>query len=263
MTAQLHDFSLEVARSASKGLSYSRRGSGASILLVHGWCLNRNLWMYLEHSLVEAGFDVVAVDLAGFGSSADLAGPYGLERHASDLVALCKELDLTGVTAVGFAYGAAVLMSLEDDSRFAGLVCIGTPSAAQAPYGKMRTAMLRDWPRFASRSARAICAREQSEETLAWLAGMFVSTRLRTAIDGVESLAEFEPLGPAQQWSVPSLFVHGVDDTIVPPAVSRECATTFTGAELKLIPDCGHLVILDQPYVLSNVVIEFATRVGP
>jgi len=252
----------DIRWSESTGLCYSRRGAGNIVLLVHGWCLSKELWQYLERDLVEQGHDVIAVDLAGFGASGELSGPYGFDRHAADLEALAEELSLTSVTAVGFAFGAGVLMSLLDDSRFAGLVCIGAPSAAGAPYDKMRRAMLRDWPRFADNSATAIVAREHSPQTLRWLGDMFGATRLPVAIAGAETLAGFEPLEVEQHWRVPSLFLHGADDTIVSAEISTGCATRFGGAEAVFIPDSGHLVPIDQPERLRDEIVAFVARVA-
>ena len=213
--------------------------------------------MYQEHTLIAAGFEVVSVDLAGYGESRGLGGPLTLERHGADLADLLEELDITA-TVVGFAFGAAVLMSLPDYGRITGIVAIGVPSAAGAPYPKMRSAMLRDWPVFAERSAGAICGRDHSPAALRWLGGIFAATPLNSALAGVDVLSQFEPLELEQCWTVPSLFLHGADDTIVSPDVSRAAAEKFTGATLDVIEDSGHFIPWDQPAVLSARIMEFA-----
>lgn len=248
-------------QSSDRGLTYERRGSGPVVVLVHGWCLDRTVWMYLSHELVDRGFEVVAVDLAGYGDSRRLAGPFPLSRHGDDVAALLDELGVREVVVVGFAFGAAVLLNLSRYGRVGGIVSIGIPSAAGAPYLKMRKAMLRDWPLFASRSAGAICGREQSEAALAWLGGVFARTPLPSAIAGVEALAEFEPLEVTQAWDCPSLFVHGRQDAIVDSAVSIGAVSRFSGARLLLVGDSGHFVPWDQPSVLADSVIEFSRSV--
>jgi pimeloyl-ACP methyl ester carboxylesterase len=103
----------------------------------------------------------------------------------------------------------------------------------------MRTAMLRDWPQFAQRSARAICATGQSEASLQWLAGVFGATPLSSALAGVDVLATFEPLELDQRWTVPSLFVHGTEDATVKSEVSAQCVDHFENAELRPVADWG------------------------
>ncbi|MEW1823110.1 alpha/beta hydrolase [Arthrobacter sp. NPDC080031] len=245
-------------RRARSGLVYGQRGTGPAVLLVHGWCLDRTAWLYLEQDLVDAGYEVITPALAGYGASSDVAGPYTLSRHAGDMKDLLDELDLNGVTVVGFALGAAVLLSLEDYARVGGIVSIGVPTAAGAPYDRMRRAIKRDWPLFAQRSVTTICHRKQSDATLAWLGHMYGSTRLDAAIAGTELLAEFEPTTVSQRWTVPSTFIHGANDTIVSTEVSAECVRLFEGAELVILDDCGHYVPLDQKDALLAEVIRRA-----
>ena len=250
--------SASVRGMSSQGLVYQRRGQGKPIVLLHGWCLNRRLWTYLEEALIDR-FEVLTPDLAGFGESAGLAGPYTLERYAADVGAWLDEIDLTEATIVGFAFGAAVAMALaaRGSKRLARLVLIGVPSAHTAPYDKMPKAMRRDWPLFAQRSAEAICHKTLSEPSRDWLASMFGGTPLPVAVATCELLGKFDPLDMAAQVRVPSLLLHGDHDTIVPVEVSRACAERILNARLEIVPDSGHLVVIDQKELLASLVSDF------
>lgn len=246
---------------SSQGIVYQRRGQGKPIVLLHGWCLNRRLWTYLEEALI-GRFEVLTPDLAGFGESSALAGPYTLERYAADVGALLDELNLTEVTIVGFAFGAAVAMALAARSpeRLARLVLIGLPSARTAPYGKMPKAMRCDWPLFAQRSAEAICYKPSSEPSRDWLAAMFGGTPLPVAVATCELLGKFDPVEIAAQVRVPSLLLHGDHDTIVPVEVSRACAERIPNARLEIVADSGHLVVMDQKESLASLVGNFVQQ---
>src|SRR3954468_21379603 len=115
-------------------LNHTRDGDGPPVVAVPGWCLDRRMWMYLEESLVDTGHEVLLPDLAGFGQSGALSGPYTLERHGADVADLLDETDLHDVVLVGFAFGAGVLMHLPRWDRVRGLVLIGSPSARHAAY---------------------------------------------------------------------------------------------------------------------------------
>lgn len=238
-------------------LTYHRHGHGRPIVLLHGWCLDRTVWMYQDVALAAAGHEVIAPDLAGFGDSRNLNAHDSLEDYGRDVADLVEELDLCGAVVVGFAFGAGVALAMPTYERVAGVVAIGTPSAAGAPYDRMRASMLRDWPRFADRSARAVCAQPQSEASLAWLGRIFAGTPLHSAISGVDILASYEPLERASDLPVPSLFVHGADDPIVSPEVSRGCADRFGGA-VHIVPDAGHFVPWDQPDAVTAAIETFA-----
>jgi non-heme chloroperoxidase len=236
-----------------RGLHYVRDGTGPAVLLVHGWCLSRRVWMYLEYGLIQSGHCVITPDLAGFGKSDSLDPRATLEEHAEDLVDLLDELDLEEATLVGFAFGAGVILSAPDYRRARALVSLAVPSASTAPYPRMRGAILKDWPGFASRSAEAILSQPASPETKDWLGRIFEGTTIKAAISGLNILAEFDPTALAQRWKVPAYFVHGAEDPIVPPLVSRQCAELF-GGEYVEIGASGHLVVIDQKQAVLDLV---------
>jgi non-heme chloroperoxidase len=240
------------------GLAFGRRGSGPTVVLVHGWCLNRTLWTYLEEQLVSVGLEVITPDLAGFGESAHLAGPYDLDRHAADVADLLDELEIADAVLVGFAFGAAVLMSLPRWHRVRSVALIGVPSAATSPYDRFPRAMRRDWPDFAAKSARAICRQPQSEATLAWLERMFGATRLPVALETVSVLGSFEPVPMAHQVPVPAVLVHGEHDDVVPVSVALKCAARMSDARVEVVEQSGHLVVLDQKEHLAELVSAIA-----
>jgi len=245
--------SVRVRRISRRGLHYGMDGTGPAVVLVHGWCLNRQVWMYLEQALVAGVRTVITPDLAGYGESADLAPRTSLADHAADLTDLLDELDLGAAVLVGFAFGAAVIFSAEDYRRAGALVSVAIPSASTAPYDRMRGAILKDWPRFAARSAQAIVPEQASAETKDWLSRMFGATSLASALAGLAILQDFEPAGLVKRWDVPAVFVHGSDDPIVPAAVSKQCADHF-GARYVEISSPAHLVVIDQKEAVHRVV---------
>src|SRR5580658_8253216 len=244
----------EVIRHTSRrGLRYGHDGTGPAVVLVHGWCLNRQVWMYLEQALVAGGRTVITPDLAGYGESAGLAPRTSLADHASDLTDLLDELDVERTVLVGFAFGAGVICSAEDYRRVGALVSVAIPSAGTAPYDRMRGSILKDWPRFAARSAQAIVPPETSAETKDWLSRMFGATGLASALAGLDILQSFEPRDMVKRWEVPAYFVHGSGDPIVPAAISKECADQFGGQYVE-VSSAAHLVVIDQKAAICTIV---------
>jgi len=75
-------------------IAYVRTGEGGyPLLLVHGWPETKRIWWRNIEPLAQAGFEVIAPDLRGFGDSG-LApdGFYDLAAHARDLRALVGEV---------------------------------------------------------------------------------------------------------------------------------------------------------------------------
>lgn len=53
--------------------------------------------------------------------------------------------------------------------------------------------------------------------------------------------------------AVPSLVAVGAQDLMTPPAMSREIAAAIPGAQLHVIPDCGHLPPIEQPAATARL----------
>jgi pimeloyl-ACP methyl ester carboxylesterase len=49
----------------------------------------------------------------------------------------------------------------------------------------------------------------------------------------------------------PTLVVCGADDQLAPPDRSREIASLVPGAELVLLPECGHMLTMEQPAAVN------------
>lgn len=86
-------------------LSYYDYGSGAPVVLMHGWPLSKEMWEYQVPALVAAGLRVIAYDRRGFGSSDKPWTGYDYDTLTDDLYAVITQLDLNDVTLVGFSMG--------------------------------------------------------------------------------------------------------------------------------------------------------------
>ena len=86
---------------------------GAPVLLVHGWPETARIWWRMIGPLAEAGFEVIAPDLRGFGRSD--VGPDNLHdvaSHALDLHALMNDLGHERYVVVGGDLGGPIIQDL-------------------------------------------------------------------------------------------------------------------------------------------------------
>jgi pimeloyl-ACP methyl ester carboxylesterase len=60
--------------------------------------------------------------------------------------------------------------------------------------------------------------------------------------------------------SVPTLVLVGDSDVLSPPDQSREIAAAIAGAELVVVPDCGHATTLEKPEAVNRAMIDWISR---
>ncbi len=97
--------SVGAENSGSIDLYYEDHGSGAPVVLIHGYPLSGRAWDKQVPVLLEAGHRVIAYDRRGFGRSSQPTAGYDYDTFAGDLRILIEELDLRDVTLVGHSMG--------------------------------------------------------------------------------------------------------------------------------------------------------------
>jgi pimeloyl-ACP methyl ester carboxylesterase len=85
-------------------------GSTHPVLAIHGVSSQRKLWAWLRAQAPEV--TVIAPDLRGRADSVGVPGPFGLARHADDLVAVLDRLGVDRVHVIGMSMGGFVGVQL-------------------------------------------------------------------------------------------------------------------------------------------------------
>ncbi len=114
-------------------IHYEVQGKGRPVLLLHGFIVNSTMWKRgaLITSLVEAGFEVINVDLRGNGLSdrPHALSAYENDAELKDVIALMKHLGHTKYDVVGYSRGAilvARLLTIDKNIKAAVMGGMGT-----------------------------------------------------------------------------------------------------------------------------------------
>jgi non-heme chloroperoxidase len=110
--------------SGSIVLYYEDHGSGAPVVLIHGYPLNGRAWDKQVSVLLDAHRRVITYDRRGFGKSSQPTSGYDYDTFAADLNALMEKLNLYDVTLVGHSMGTGEVV------RYLGTY--GSPRVARA-----------------------------------------------------------------------------------------------------------------------------------
>ena len=82
-----------------------------------------------------------------------------------------------------------------------------------------------------------------------------------TGIHGaVQGILTWEAYSRLDQIRVPTFVIHGESDRLVPSANAKIIADRIAGAELKLLPNAGHIFTTDQTEAAQEAILQFLIR---
>lgn len=91
-------------------ISFDNKGEGEpAIILVHGWSNTREIWDSQLPFFLEK-YQVIAVDLPGFGKSGNNRSDWSIASYGEDISNIIQELNLNKVVLVGFSLGAPIVI---------------------------------------------------------------------------------------------------------------------------------------------------------
>ena len=91
-------------------ISFDNKGEGEpAIILVHGWSNTRVIWD-AQVSHFSEKYQVIAVDLPGFGKSGNNRSEWTIASYGEDISTIIQQLNLKKVVLVGFSLGASIVI---------------------------------------------------------------------------------------------------------------------------------------------------------
>jgi pimeloyl-ACP methyl ester carboxylesterase len=262
-------------------MRYRRRGAGEPVLLLHG--IGRSLEDWNEQFDRLAGrFDLIAVDLPGFGWSSRSPGRTTLASLAAALPPLLSALGVPApVHVVGNSLGGAVAMRLAADrpdvvhslvlansAGFGREVTIGLRLLAIRPISRR---LLKPNRRIAARAVRNLFGAALATEDRIELAYAVASQpqRTDTMLEIAHELGTFR--GIRVQWRralleaverhhIPTLALWGERDAVLPAAHLRAVTAVLPHAETHLLRDTGHMPQVERPDDFAALTASFLER---
>ena len=119
-------------------LFYRDDGSGAPLLLLHGFMGTSDDWRHVFAAPLD-GYRVITPDLRGHGRSTNPSGIFRFADVARDIYALLDHLDINRVKAIGMSAGANTLLHMATQSTVPRTVLRWTLSARRWSRARRRT----------------------------------------------------------------------------------------------------------------------------
>ncbi|MFH8938837.1 alpha/beta fold hydrolase [Streptomyces griseosporeus] len=254
-------------------VSYTRRGRGEPLLLLHGIGHHRQAWDPVT-DILAADRDVIAVDLPGFGISPALPDglAYDLPTTTAVFGAFCAALELDRPHVAGNSLGGLIALELgrarlvrsvtalspagfwsEAERRYAfGVLLAMRHIARRLPLPLVeqlsrsaagRTALTSTiYARPARRSPEAVVAETRA---LAEAAGFAPTLRAGTTVRFTDDLA-----------GLPVTVAWGTQDRLLLRRQGVRAKQLMPRARLVRLPGCGHCPMNDDPALVARVILD-------
>jgi pimeloyl-ACP methyl ester carboxylesterase len=270
-------------------LAFDHTGRGGTpLVLLHGWPETRRIWQRNVEPLAEAGFEVIAPDLRGFGDS-PLAPDdrYDVAAHSADVAALVAELGHTRVVVCAGDLGGVVAQDLS--LRYEGIVarlCLFNTIPPLLPGGpppiSRVTRMAADYFIRQSKDADGLAAELDTPDkrrryiatfygSRFWAApGSFTREEVDLMTEPFEdadrfraSIANYEYAGGPREAPepprlmepnpTPTLVLYGPEDHVIMPDFPERMEAAFPNrAGTFVVPGAGHFLQWERADVLNG-----------
>ncbi len=267
---------LAAAPRLTPALHVHRVGAGEPLVLLHGLGESHIGWRPVIDMLSEH-YDVIAIDLPGFGRSAALSA--AVSPTAVNLAAAVNStLDALGIGAyhvAGYSLGARVAIQLADSDRVRSLIAIA-PDGLGTPVERLQGFIAMVAGRGVAMALAPVDGWFPAGRSL-FLAGTRSLPWQIAPADAKQLLTDFadSPAYEATNWASlfdmpthlhtitqPALFLQGTADPLMAPRISRYVGL-IPRARLIYLPGLNHVPISDDPTAVANHMLRFLNQVAP
>jgi pimeloyl-ACP methyl ester carboxylesterase len=259
-------------------LAVTRSGTGAPLVLLHGIGSSRRAWDPVL-PLLAAQFDVIAVDLPGFGDSAPVPNqpevtPAALAESVADLL---DELGVTAPHLAGNSLGGWVALELAARRPVASIALLSPAGLWRRGTPRYDRVSLRASRWLARHATRPLSRLVQTKLGRLLVLGQTHGrpTRLtpgyaRTAVEALGRCPGFEAAmaGTARRHfqatatgpeTAPVTIAFGSRDLLLRRA-ARHLDQLPPGTRTDSLPGCGHVPMADDPGAVAALITRAAAR---
>ena len=250
----------------NKKIEYQVSGSGQSVVLLHGYCEDKQMWDHFIPLLPAAKY--ITIDLPGFGNS-EVIPNISIKKMAEIVFQVLKELDIEKTILIGHSMGGYISLAFAEKypNHLMGLGLFHTHPYADTEIQKRS----RDKGiNFLENNGVAHYAKQLIPKlfpmgftrfnnfllnNLIYRASRFPVEGL---IGGLEAMRDrpdrSEVLG---NLNCPVHFIIGKKDTTVDEKRALEQTTLADNSLIHILPEVGHMGMFERPKKTATMVGQF------
>ena len=273
--------------SDGRTLAYRTTGAGP-ILICHPGGPGLSSSYLTDLGGIGKSFTLVLLDPRGTGGSdspADSAA-YQLDDYVADIEQLRRHLRLEQISLLGFSHGAMVALAygIAHPDRATHLVIaggaarFGEEQTAEQERGIARCEAEPWFPKAKAAldlEASGEASPEQLRQAMADMLPLYFhrygapAQRYAAAVENdlpnadamkrweTDGFPTFDLRAALPSITAPTFVITGDDDFVTGPTCAREVAALVPGSELVILPECGHMLWVEQRDAFAEAVTRF------
>jgi len=247
-------------------IGFRRDGAGDRVIVfMHGFLDDQHVWDLVIAELMASEFEIVRLDLAGFGDRSEATGPFTFDRFAADLSAVVDAVDKPFVL-VGHSMAAPIveLVAAGRPDRALGLALVSPIPMAGTRLPDEAFELFRSLGEFGAAEYRAFRRQVAPLDPEAELQRLgAVAAKFRPEV--VRSVADVWNNGyPAgarpSRFAGPVMILRGTDDPLLTAEiVAANVAERFDPARTTVtaVEKSGHWPHIERPSAVAAAMNRF------
>jgi Predicted hydrolases or acyltransferases (alpha/beta hydrolase superfamily) len=233
-----------------------------TILFIHGWPANHQMFEYQYDQLISSGYRCVGVDTRGFGKSDKPLTGYNYDRLADDILCVIKALKLKNITLAGHSTGGAIAIRYMSRHHGFGvsklvLMAAAAPSLVKLPrfpYGQNADDIRKnfieaayvDRPQMLQNFGNIFFYQPVSQPFSDWFQSLGLEAASWATISVANMWLKEQLFSDLARIQAPTLIMHGVHDQVVPFQLGMIQHKNIRNSRLVPFENSGHGLFYDE-----------------
>jgi 3-oxoadipate enol-lactonase len=249
--------------------SLSGRADAPALVFANSLGSDFRIWEDVA-ALLGGKYRILLYDKRGHGLSDAPAGPYSIDDHVDDLLALLDHYRLERIALVGLSVGGMIAqrLAIRVPGRVSALVlsCTGARLGTVESWAARMAAVKEGGLAAIADGVLKLCFseafhRERADEFAGWR-NMLVRAPMDGYVATCATLRDADLRADAARIAMPVLCVAGDKDGSTPPALVKGTADLIPGARFALIEGAGHIPCVEKPGEFARLVENHLDEVG-
>jgi pimeloyl-ACP methyl ester carboxylesterase len=234
-----------------------------SLILLHGIMGNSKCWKPQAEHFKETR-RVILFDLRGHGQSDKPRGKYSIRQFSEDLFAFMRSLEIERAIVAGHSMGGMVALrfTIDHQEMVDKLILLDTSAKPSFSFGRRLLlwvsiiAISISYETFVKLFITRSLSKSYSESFLKEALKTVLKTPKHVAKSCFSVIKDFDVTSELTDIQVPTLIIHGSEDTQQPLSQAKYLKENISTAELVVIEGAGHETVIEAPEKISEAIEE-------